>query len=227
MKPGTLPPNTMPTTTSVCCPMAARAPGTPHARILKGLCPSERRSRYADGAVLVTGEWRFQHKSTASRCWGPLAQQRCRGHRRECSRCECGTGSACAPITELIAKLSVSRGIAWPSACSTKPSAPAKRRQSSCAQEVQEAKGASMPPTSVVGMSKNCDAPLMSFSTANPSAGRFDFGAWLRIAVLLLVRDALIVDNLPKHVRIGRLCGGVAAQQTDRYPKPRRQATAR
>ena len=34
------------------------------------------------------------------------------------------------------------------------------------------------------------------------SAGEIDFGARLRIAVLLLVRDALIVDNLPKHIWI-------------------------
>ena len=40
-----------------------------------------------------------------------------------------------------------------------------------------------MPPTSVVGMSKNCDAPYV-FSTAIRC--EIDFGARFRIAVLLL-----------------------------------------
>jgi hypothetical protein len=54
----------------------------------------------------------------------------------------------------------------------------------------------------------------MSFSIANPLA-RLNYGTRRRIAMLLFVRNALIVHDLPERVRIGRLCRRVAGQRPD------------
>src|SRR5580704_18400017 len=50
------------------------------------------------------------------------------------------------------------------------------------------------------------------------SACQIDDGAWLRVAMLLLVWHALTVNDLPKHVWIGRLCGGAMGPQSDEQP---------
>jgi hypothetical protein len=47
------------------------------------------------------------------------------------------------------------------------------------------------------------------------SACQIDYGTRRRIAMLLLVRDTLIVHDLPERVRIGRLCRGIAGQRPD------------
>src|SRR5580700_7833642 len=47
------------------------------------------------------------------------------------------------------------------------------------------------------------------------SARQIDFGARLRVAMLALVRHASLVNDLPKHIWIRRLCRGVAGHQSD------------
>ena len=83
-----------------------------------------------------------------------------------------------------------------------------------------------MPLICFVGMSKYCVAPLISFSTANIRRLRLTIGARLRVAMLLLVRHAFTVHDLPKHIWIGRLRRGAMGPQSDEQALTRRRSIA-
>ena len=74
-----------------------------------------------------------------------------------------------------------------------------------------------MPPIRCVGISKNCVAPLPVLEdrkSPGDALRQIDLGARLRITLLLFVRYALAMNDVPKRIRV-RLRGNGMGEQPD------------